>query len=110
MLNDAAIKAKPTKYAQNNGQGMYDGTPIARDFAPDRCSAPNTARGMAKHRLLKATILSRPRARATSFFVAGSPRARITRPALHIKTAGRKNSKKRARRTGCIELSNQNSA
>ena len=30
---------------------------------PARCSAPKTAKGMAKHKLLRATILSRPRAR-----------------------------------------------
>src|SRR3984957_20983344 len=32
MLKDAASSAKPKKYAQNKGQGMYEGTMVARAF------------------------------------------------------------------------------
>src|SRR5229473_748924 len=78
MLKDAASNAKPTKYAQNKRHGMYEGTPSMMNLAPERCSAPNTAKGMAKHNLLKATILSRP-------------------PALHIETTLREISKNVAR-------------
>src|SRR5579863_8751888 len=89
MLNDAATSAKPTKYAQNNRQGMYDGTPSMMNFAPERCSAPNTASGIAKHKLLNATTLSRPRADATSLFAAHTPTSKSTTPAPHIETAVR---------------------
>src|SRR6266403_2651967 len=40
---------------------MYDGTRFIRNFAPERCSAPKAANGMAKHKLVRAAILSRPR-------------------------------------------------
>src|SRR5580704_18022389 len=62
MLKDAANSAKPKKYAQNNGHGMYEGSMVLRDSAAARCRAPKTAKGAAKHKLFKATILSRPRA------------------------------------------------
>ena len=58
MLKDANSNAKPTKYAQNKRQGMYEGTPSMMNLAPERCSAPKTAKGMAKHKLLRTTILS----------------------------------------------------
>src|SRR3974377_818661 len=93
MLNDAAIKAKPTKYAQNNRHGIYEGTASAMNLAPERCSAPKTAKGMAKHRFVNATTLSRPWARAKSLFAASSPITKITSPAPHIETAVRENSR-----------------
>jgi hypothetical protein len=50
MLIDAAISAKPTKYTQNIRHGMYDGTAPIMDLALEKCSAPKTANGMAKHK------------------------------------------------------------
>src|SRR5260370_29777529 len=64
MLKDADSNAKPTKYAQNKRHGMYEGTLSMMNLAAERCSAPKTAKGMAKHKLLRATILSRPAPRA----------------------------------------------
>ncbi len=72
MLKDAAISAQPTKYTQNKRHGMYRGTRFMSSRGPKRCSAPKTASGMAKHKLLKATILSRPRAEAISLFAANT--------------------------------------
>src|SRR5579859_5080715 len=89
MLNDAANSATPTKYAQNNRHGMYEGTPSIMNFAPVRCSAPKTASGIAKHKLLSATTLSRPRADAISLFAAHTPTSSSTTPAPHIETAAR---------------------
>src|SRR5713101_8125427 len=97
MLKDAASNAKPTKYAQNKRHGMYEGTPSMMNLAPERCSAPNTAKGMAKHNLLKATILSRPPARAISAFAAHSATRKSRTPALHIETTLREISKNVAR-------------
>src|SRR5271155_5149859 len=97
MLADADSSAKPTKYAQNNRQGMYEGTPSMMNLAPERCSAPKTAKGTAKHKLLKATILSRPPARAISVFAAHIATRKSRMPALHIETVGREISRKAAR-------------
>src|SRR5271154_5341509 len=102
MLNDAASNAKPTKYAQNKRHGIYSGTPSMMNFAPERCSAPKTANGMAKHKLLSATILSRPLARATSVFAAHIATTRSTMPAPHIETAAREISKNVARMVRCM--------
>src|ERR1700692_3767328 len=93
MLKDADSSAKPTKYAQNKRHGMYEGTPSMMNLAPERCSAPKTAKGMAKHKLLKATILSRPPARAISVFADHSAIRKTRMPALHIETAAREISK-----------------
>src|SRR4051794_33224591 len=81
---------------------MYDGTIGARNGALARCSAPKTAKGMAKHKLLKATILSRPRAGATSVFAAHSAISRSRTPALHIETTVPEISKNAARMVGCM--------
>src|ERR1700730_13632773 len=97
MLKAAASNATPTKYAQNKRHGMYDGTASMMNLAPERCSAPNTAKGMAKHKLLKATILSRPPARAIAVFAAHSATRKSTMPALHIETAVPEISKNMAR-------------
>src|ERR1700733_7681993 len=97
MLKDVARNAKPTKYAINKRHGMYEGTPSIMPLAAERCSAPKTARGMAKHKLLKPTILSRPWARATSAFAAHSAIRKSRMPAAHIETAVRENSKNAAR-------------
>src|SRR6201987_2435637 len=86
MLKDAASSAKPKKYAQNNGRGMYEGTMVIRDFAAARCRAPKTAKGAAKHKLLKATTLSRPRARAISSLAAHRATKKIRMPTPHIET------------------------
>src|ERR1700751_4236407 len=102
MLNAAASSAKPTKYAQNKRHGMYDGTMSMRNFAPARCSAPKTAKGMAKHKLLKATILSSPPTRAISDFAAHRAIRKSKTPALPIETAVRENSKNVARMIVCI--------
>src|ERR1051325_8265302 len=102
MLKDADSNATPTKYAQNKRHGMYEGTLSMMNFAPERCSAPKTAKGMAKHKLLKATILSRPPARAISVFVAHSATKKSRMPALHIETTEREISKNMARMVVCM--------
>src|SRR5216683_2466620 len=102
MLKEAASSAKPTKYAQNKRHGMYEGTASIMNLAPERCSAPKTATGMAKHKLLKTTILSRPPARAMSVFAAHSATRKSTMPALHIETTGREISKNVARMVACM--------
>src|ERR1700731_4236001 len=82
---------------------MYDGTRFIRNFAPERCSAPKAANGMAKHKLLRAAILSRPRAWAISFFAANRPITSSARAAADIEKAVRENSKNAARRVGCMD-------
>src|SRR3984957_825349 len=104
MLKDAASSAKPKKYAQNKGQGMYEGTMVARAFAAARCRAPKTAKGAAKHRLLKATTLSRPRACAISSLAAHSATKKIRTPAPHIETTVGEISKNVARMVSCMWL------
>src|ERR1700736_1060491 len=102
MLNDAASNAQPTRYAHNNRHGIYLGTMGKTDPTSERCRAPKTAKGMAKHRLLKATILSRPRACAMSVFAAHSAIRKTRMPALHIETGVREKSKNAARMGECI--------
>src|SRR6266404_300571 len=102
MLKDADSNAKPTKYAQNKRHGMYEGTASMMNPAPERCSAPKTAKGMAKHKLLKAAILSRPPARAISLFAAHSATRNSRMPAPHVETAVREISKKVARMVVCM--------
>src|ERR1700693_517379 len=102
MLKDADRHANPTKYAQNNRHGIYDGTLSMMNLAPERCSAPKTANGMAKHKLLKTTILSRPLAPATPVFAAHSAMRKSRRPAPHIETAVREISKNMARMVVCM--------
>src|SRR5437016_11873300 len=46
MLKDADSNAMPTKYAQSERHGMYEGTLSMMNFAPEICSAPKTAKGM----------------------------------------------------------------
>src|SRR5580692_4178562 len=102
MLNDAESSAQPTKYAQNKCHGMYEGTPSMMDLASEKCSAPKTAKGAAKHKLLKATTLSRPRACAISVFAAHQAIRNSRMPAPHIQTAGRESSRKAAGMFECI--------
>src|ERR1700693_1812474 len=102
MLKDADSNAKPTKYAQNKRHGMYEGTASMMNLAPERCSAPKTANGMAKHKLLKTTILSRPLAPAIPVFAAHSAIRKSRRPAPHIETAVREISKNMARMVVCM--------
>src|ERR1700746_350035 len=102
MLKDAARNAKPPKYAQNKRHGMYEGTLSMMNLAPERCSAPKTAKGMPKHKLLKTTILSRPRARAISVFAAHSARRKSRMLAVHLETAVREISKNVARMVVCM--------
>src|ERR1700741_3605770 len=97
MLKDADSNAKPTKYAQNKRHGMYEGTASMMNLAPEKCSAPKTANGIAKHKLVKTTILSRPPARAISVFAAHSATRKSRMPALHIETAVREISRNVAR-------------
>src|SRR5690349_2612030 len=104
MLKDAASSATPTKYVQNSGQGMNLGTNRMMDLARAKCSAPKTAKGLAKHKLLKATILSRPLARAMSVFATHSAIRKSRMPALHIETTVREISKNAARMIVCICL------
>src|SRR5271166_4418291 len=100
MLKDAASNAQPTKYVQNRGHGINLGTICIMPLAAEKCSAPNTARGMAKHKLLKTTILSRPRAREISAFAAHNATQKSTMLAPHIDTAVREISKNVARMVG----------
>src|SRR6202167_71797 len=93
MLRDAAIRATPTKYAQNNFHGMYEGTMVARPGAAERCSAPKTARGIAKHILPNATTLSSPPARAKWALTAHMPIRKSTIPPVHMEKTVRENSK-----------------
>src|SRR5260370_19936595 len=102
MLREADSNAKPTKYAQNKRHGMYEGTPSMMNLAPERCSARKTAKGMAKHKLLRTTILFRPPARVISVFAAHSARRKSKMPALHIETAVREISKNVARMVVCM--------
>src|SRR5260370_14220993 len=102
MLKEADSNAKPTKYAQNKRHGMYEGTLSMMNLAPERCSAPKTAKGMAKDKLLKATILSRPPPRAISLFAAHSATRKSRMPAPHIETTGREISKNVARMVVCM--------
>ena len=81
---------------------MYDGTARMMNLAPERCSAPKTAKGMAKHKLLRTTILSRPPARAISVFAAYRATRKSRMPALHIETAVREISKNVARMVMCM--------
>src|SRR5260370_35333110 len=97
MLREADSSAKPTKYAQNKRHGIYEGTMSMMNLGLERCSAPKTAKGMAKHKLLKATTLSRPLARAISVFAVHSATTKSRRPALHAKTTVGKIPKNGAR-------------
>src|SRR5215831_9826098 len=94
MLNDAATNATPTKYVQNNGQGMNLGTPCMMPLAAAKCSAPKTPSGSAKQRFASATNLSSPRALTTSSFVASTAITRSTTPAEQVETTVREISKK----------------
>src|SRR6266566_9244378 len=102
MLKDADSNAKPTKYAQNKRHGMYEGSLSLMNLAPETCSAPKTANGMAKHKLLKTTILSKPPARAIPVFAAHSATRKSRMPALHIETTVREISKNVARMVVCM--------
>src|SRR5579864_7659439 len=102
MLKDAASSAQPTKYAQNNRHGMYEGTIGRTDPTSERCRAPKTAKGTAKHKLLKATILSRPRARAISALAAQRAIRRSRMPAPHIESGVREITTNAARIIGCM--------
>src|SRR6201981_1632013 len=110
MLKDAARNAKPPKYAQNKRHGMYEGTLSMMNLAPERCSAPKTAKGMPKHKLLKTTILSRPRARAISVFAAHSAIRKRRIPALHIETTVRDIAKNAASIGVCMWTSDESFA
>src|ERR1035438_4397180 len=103
ILNDAAINATPTKYSQNKRHGMYDGT-IISGIPPERCSAPKAANGMAKHKGVRATTLSMPRAWTISFFAAHRPITSRARPAADIEKAVLDTSKNTARIVGCMDL------
>src|SRR5437899_7201037 len=105
MLKDAASSAKPTKYAQNNRHGIYEGTMGRTKSTPERCSAPKTAKGAAKHKLLRTTILSRPRARAISALAAHRAIRKTRIPAMHMETGVRENSKNATRRVVCMWMS-----
>src|SRR5260221_4146668 len=105
MLNDAARSAKPTRYAQNKCHGTNEGTPCWMNCAAERCSAPKAANGIAKHKLLKATTLSRPRASAISVLAAHSAISKSTRPALPMENAVRENSRNAARIVECMGMS-----
>src|SRR5258706_13726295 len=102
MLKDADSSARPTKYAKTKRHGMYEDTASMMNLAPERCSAPKTASGMAKHKLLNATILSRPLARTISLLAAHSAIRKSRMRAPHIETAVREISRSVARMVGCM--------
>src|SRR5216683_7751068 len=104
MLKDADSSAKPTRYAQNNRHGIYRGTRGRTNPTSERCRAPKTAKGMAKHKLLRATILSRPRARAISALAAHRAIRKSRMPALHIASAVRENAKNAERMGVCMGM------
>src|ERR1700693_1440046 len=81
---------------------MYEGTASMMNIAPERCSAPKTAKGGAEHKLHKTSILPRPPARATSVFAAHSATRKSRMPAAHIETAVREISKNVARMVVCM--------
>src|ERR1700745_1669920 len=83
---------------------MYEGTMVIRAFAAARCRAPKTAKGAAKHKLLKATTLSRPRACAISSLAAHRATKKIRIPALHIETTVREVPKNVARMVVCMRM------
>src|SRR5579871_6579662 len=62
--------------------------------AAEKCSAPKTPNGAAKHKLASATIFSRPRACAKALFTASIPITESTTPAEHVDTTVREISKK----------------
>src|ERR1051326_966993 len=97
MLNDAMMSATPTIYIQDKRHGMYGGTRPIMALPSETWSAPKTASGTAKHKLVSAKIRSRPRARAISFFAANSPITNTARPATDIHRAGLENSTNAAR-------------
>src|SRR5215470_4673921 len=86
MLKDAASSPTPTKYVQKRCPGMYLGTNSAMNFADVKCSAPNAANGTAKHRFARATVLSRPRARAIPLPAATMPIRKQITPATDIQS------------------------
>src|SRR6266700_7863496 len=102
MLKEADSSAQPTRYAQNNRHGIYEGTMGRTNSTAERCRAPKTAKGIAKHKLLKATILSRPRARAISVLADHRAIRKTTMPALHIESGVRDNAKNAAGRVVCM--------
>ena len=67
---------------------------VLRDWAAVRCRAPKTASGIAKHKLLRATTLSRPRAWARSVLATHNPITKSRTPALYIETGTREISRK----------------
>src|SRR5579862_4172213 len=81
---------------------MYEGTMVARAFAAARCRAPKTAKGAAKHKLLKATTLSRPRACAISSLATHRATKEIRMPAPHIASTVGEVSKNVARMVSCM--------
>src|SRR3569832_22926 len=107
MLNDATMRATPTTYIQAKRPGMYNGTSPIMELPREKCSAPKTANGSAKHKLVRATIRSRPRARAISFFAANRPITSTARPAADIQKAAPGKSKNTPRIGGCMDLLNQ---
>src|SRR5260370_35891549 len=102
MLREADSSAKPTKYAQNKRHGIYEGTMSMMNLALARCSAPKTAKGMANHKLLKATTLSRPLAPAISVFAVHSATTKSRMPALHAETTETEMSNNVARMGLCL--------
>src|SRR5215469_13049691 len=73
---------------------MNLGTICMMPWAAAKCSAPKTANGRAKQRLARATILSRPSARTTSFFAASTAITKNTTAAEQVETTVREISKK----------------
>src|SRR5581483_9479428 len=63
--------------------------------AAEKCSAPKTASGAAKHKLLSETNLSRPLARKNSPRAHMIPITSSTSPATHVDNAVRENSRSR---------------
>src|SRR5215467_2600660 len=73
---------------------MNLGTICMMPRAAAKCSAPKTASGRAKQRLARATNLSRPPARMTSFFAANTAITKSTTAAEQVETTVREISRK----------------
>src|SRR5580704_8033584 len=79
-LRAAANSPKPTKYVQNSGAGIHDGTIPIRSRGVIRCSVPKTASGAATKTHPNKMTLSAPRATVSSFQITTRPATRNANP------------------------------
>src|SRR6266567_7419045 len=72
----AASSAHPTRYFQNQGAGIQDGTIFWMNLGPRKCSGANTASGTAMKTQPKVLGVSQPRAALISFRSIKTPATR----------------------------------